>query len=506
MGNQDALLAGLQRLDEDLELYCAHCLKIADKSGVLRPFVWNRAQRYIHERLEEQREKTGKVRALILKGRQMGVSTLVAARFYQRCAMNFGQKALIMGHEAKSTNSLYGMVKRFQDYNPLAPSIGATNAQELIFDKLGSGYALATAGTKDVGRGNTAQLAHLSEVAFWSNLERHMAGIGNTVADLPGTEIIIESTPNGMGNGFHAMWQRAEAGEGEWIAIYVPWFWEPGYRAPVSDKLELSDDDRKVMRAYDLDMEQMQWRANKIATYGKGFDWLFRQEYSNTAAESFQTSTKNPLVDPSDVMAAVNSTFRDAWAPLIIGCDPAGDGANDPDRTAIVFRRGRMVLRVEYHTGLNTMQIAGKLSAYNVEHRPAAIFVDKGGLGAGVVDRLTELGAPVTGVLSGQAADDPKLYENKKAEMWWRMQEWFEDQPCRIPNNQAFIADITAPQPMESSNGRKLVEKKDHLKKRGIRSPDGGDALALTFSFPVAAPVEELRQQATAGAPTRAGY
>lgn len=108
----------------------------------------------------------------------------------------------------------------------------------------------------------------------------------------------------------------------------------------------------------------MQWRANKISTYGEGFEWLFDQEYPGTPALAFKSSTQNPLISPNAVMAAVNSGYRDMSGPLIIGCDPAGDGVNDPDRTAIAFRRGRVVPRIEYHSKLNTMQVAGKLAEY----------------------------------------------------------------------------------------------------------------------------------------------
>ncbi len=63
-----------------------------------------------------------------------------------------------------------------------------------VFDKLDGGYKLATAGTDDVGRSNTAQLMHASEFAFWRNAQMHMAGLGNIVADIDDTEFIIEST------------------------------------------------------------------------------------------------------------------------------------------------------------------------------------------------------------------------------------------------------------------------------------------------------------------------
>ena len=92
----DAKLAGLKLLSESLEVFGAHCLKIADKGGRLIPFEMNRAQRYLHQRLEKQIKETGKVRAIVLKGRQQGVSTYSAARFYHRTTMGFGKRTLIV--------------------------------------------------------------------------------------------------------------------------------------------------------------------------------------------------------------------------------------------------------------------------------------------------------------------------------------------------------------------------------------------------------------------------
>ena len=357
-----------------------------------------------------------------------------------------------------------------------------------------------------MGRGNTAQVAHLSEFAFWANAQMHMAGLGNTIADLPGTEIIIESTANGLGNGFHQMWQTAEAGQGDYIAIFVPWFWQPEYRAPVRPEFKdsMSPDDIGYQAAYGLDFEQMQWRANKISTYGPGFEWLFAQEYPATAAEAFQTSTMNPLVKTHTVMAAVNNlAFRERQGSLLIGCDPAGEG---DDRTAIVFRQGRTVFQVEYHDKLDTMQIAGKVAAYYYSMHPDGIFVDKLGLGAGVYDRLVELGIPVIGVGAGSKATDTERYENKRAEMWWLMSEWFANAPVRIPNEPALISDLCTFQPETSSNGRRQLESKQKLKKRGIRSPDGADALALTFAEPVAPRHNTQMTGRNYNAPTSAGY
>ena len=499
--------SALRLVRDNLEVHAAHCAKIRNKDGRLVPFVYNRAQRHVHEQLEKQQAETGMVRALILKGRQQGVSTYIGQRFYQKVSTR-GLSAFIVAHEDKATSNLYEMVKRYQDNNPLAPSTKASNAKELVFSALDAGYKLATAGSKDVGRSNTAQLLHGSEFAFWDNAQKHLAGLGNTIADQAGTEIILESTGNGIGNAFHLMWQEAEAGRGGYIAIFVPWFWQEEYRATVKPDFKLSDEDLKYQQAYDLDLEQMQWRATKISTYGQGFEWLFDQEYPGTAALAFQSSTVNPLINPSFVMSAVNSKYLDMNAPLVLGCDPAGDGVNDADRTAIAFRRGRVCFRLEYHDKLSTMQIAGKLAEYWTEFSPDAVFIDKGGLGAGVYDRLIELNYPVIGVNNASRASDAERYENKRAEQWWTMKEWFEDAPCRIPNNAALISDLTAPQPKLSSNGRKLLEKKEDMKKRQVRSPDGADALALTFSEPVA--YREAHRAgvhaATKPAATSAGY
>lgn len=474
----------IRRVRENLLVHIAHCAKIKDKAGKIVPFRLNRAQRYVHERLEMQIAETGMARALILKGRQQGISTYLGERFYHQVTTR-GKSAFIVAHEDKATSNLFEMVKRYHQHNPLAPSTKASNAKELIFGALDAGYKLATAGTDDVGRSNTAQLIHGSEFAFWRNPQMHLAGLGNTVADMPGSEVILESTANGQGNAFHLMWQEGEAGRGLFIPIFVPWFWQDEYRAPVRPDLELSSEDVKYQLAYGLDMEQMQWRANKISSYGSGFEWLFDQEYPATPSVAFQSATQNPLISPHDVMAAVNSTFVEGRAPLVVGCDPAGDGANTPDRTAIAFRRGRMCSRIEYHEGLNTMQIAGKLAGYWNEMRPDAMFIDKTGLGTGVVDRLQELNIPAVGIHNAGAPMERDTFENKKAEMWYAMKDWFENQPCRIPNDPSLISDITAPKPHMSSKGLKMVEKKESLEKRGIRSPDGADALALTFAMPV---------------------
>ncbi len=221
------MVENVKRLRADFRLYALNCLNIRDKAGRIEPFKLNRAQRYAHTKLQDQLESTGKVRALILKGRQQGMSTYVEGRFYWRTSLNKGKQALILTHLQDSTDALFDMTKRYHDLCPdtYRPITRAASAKELSFSELDSGYIVATAGSRAAGRGRTIQYFHGSEIAFWTNAEDHMAGLGQAIPDAPDSEVILESTGNGVGNLFHKMWLDAERGRGDYIAIFVPWFW-----------------------------------------------------------------------------------------------------------------------------------------------------------------------------------------------------------------------------------------------------------------------------------------
>jgi hypothetical protein len=156
----------LQALKTNFPYFAKSCLNIRTKKGDEKKFVLNKAQQYIHEKLEKQILETGKVRALVLKGRQQGCSTYTEARFYHKVSQNRGKRAFILTHEHEATANLFDMVRRYHDGNPFAPSVSSSNAKELMFDKIDSGYKVGTAGNKAVGRSQTLQLFHGSEVGF----------------------------------------------------------------------------------------------------------------------------------------------------------------------------------------------------------------------------------------------------------------------------------------------------------------------------------------------------
>jgi hypothetical protein len=120
----------MRRLKEDFPFYAANCMVIRSKGGAIQALRLNKAQRYIHEKLEEQRAETGRVRALILKGRQQGCSSYVAARFYHQTTWHKGIRTFILTHEDKATQNLFEMVNRYHENCPpfVKPSTGAANA------------------------------------------------------------------------------------------------------------------------------------------------------------------------------------------------------------------------------------------------------------------------------------------------------------------------------------------------------------------------------------------
>ncbi len=484
------------RLKGDLEFYARNCLKIRTKVGKVDPFCFNRAQRYIHEQLEAQKAATGRVRALILKGRQQGCSTYVGARYYHATTWAHGQRTFILTHEDQATQNLFEMVNRYHENCPVfvRPSTGAANAKELFFDALDSGYKVGTAGTKGVGRSSTIQLFHGSEVAFWPHAETHAAGVLQAVPDAEGTEVILESTANGVGNFFHQKWRDAERGVGDFVAIFVPWFWQEEYRKAVPDGFALDGEEQEYARLYGLDAEQMAWRRNKIAELKDAT--LFKQEYPATAAEAFQMSGHDSYIKP-DLVAKARKAECDESGPLVIGLDPARFG---DDGSAMARRRGRKVIKVERRQKLDTMEVAGWAKQVLDDERPARMFVDVGGLGAGVYDRLVEMGygATVRPVNFGSAPmEPPKLGDdgrplgggplNRRAEMWMKSKEWLEDVAgADIPDSDSLQADACGPSYKYDSNSRLQLEAKADMRRRDVPSPDEWDAVALTFAEPVA--------------------
>ncbi|CAK7067611.1 MAG: hypothetical protein DELT_01718 [Desulfovibrio sp.] len=193
------------------------------------------------------------------------------------------------------------------------------------------------------------------------------------------------------------------------------------------------------------------------------------------------------LISSDLVDAAMTRTLpTDAYshAAIVMGVDVARFG---DDQSVISVRQGLALLRPQRKfRGLDTMTFAGIVAQEIDKTLPDAVFVDVTGIGAGVVDRLHQLGyRTVMGVDFGGTALNPALYVNKRTEMWCLLGKWFEEGPT-LPEDDDLRSDLTGPEyGFTGDKGQIALEKKQDMKKRGLASPDCGDSLALTFAAPV---------------------
>lgn len=208
--------------------------------------------------------------------------------------------------------------------------------------------------------------------------------------------------------------------------------------------------------------------------------------YRNIWLGDYEDQSDKQLISAKIVDRAmttkVETTRQDE---LIMAVDVARFG---DDETVICYRRGRdaYTLPWVFMSKLDTMEVAARVAFHFDNNRPNALFVDETGVGAGVVDRLKQLGYPVTPVNFGSKPDgmtDAKV-ANKRAEMWVRMKEWLNGISA-IPDDPQLAAQLTAVEYKHDANNAILLEKKEDMKKRKLPSPDRADALALTFAYPV---------------------
>ncbi|MGC2080732.1 MAG: hypothetical protein WA728_32905 [Xanthobacteraceae bacterium] len=402
-------------------------------------------------------------------------------------------RTIILGHERRASSNLFQIVKRFHDLAPdeIRPSVGTSNAEELIFDRIDSGYIVSVATGEGTGRSATAQLLHASEVAFWDDLPLQMAALMQTGPDLPGTEIILETTANGY-NDLHSLWRKAEAGESEFLPVFLPWSLDAGYSREVTPDFKAAPDESGLVDTYDLSKEQLAWRRAKINQLGNAE--YFAQEYPLNAAEAFISASFDSFIPPGLVIRARREKVEELYGPIVVGVDPAGMG---PDRTAIAWRQGRCITKIESRKGLDTMEVAGWVQRIIREDKPTRVNIDVGGLGTGVYDRLYENSSNRRTIqavnFGGKPVEPPPLDEkgnpaggpsNRRAEMWSNLKKALEGGRFSLPDRDMLQADLVSCGYKFNSAGQLVLESKQDMRRRGLPSPDEADAVALCFADP----------------------
>lgn len=290
---------------QNTKAYIEKFLKIRTKKGDVVPLVLNKAQTRLYDEVKRQYLLQIPIRIIVLKARQLGISTVIEAIIFKKSATKENVNSLITAHLEEATANLFRMNKLF--YNnlpaPIKPMTANSNAQEIYFanpDKnperrarypgLNSKIRCNTAGGDGVGRSETFTNVHASEFGFWRGKPLDTwTGIIQAVPSLPETMVFIESTANGF-NEFKELWDAAVAGENEYTPLFFAWYDEPEYAKAVPPGTEWTLDELEMSCRYQLTAEQLQWRRWCIRNNCMGDEKKFRQEYPSNPDEAFLTS------------------------------------------------------------------------------------------------------------------------------------------------------------------------------------------------------------------------
>jgi hypothetical protein len=373
-------------------------LKVRDRRGVRVPLIPNRTQ-------EEYEHRRG-VSNIVLKARQMGISTWVAGRFFLKTITQPGTLTVQVAHTQEAAESIFHCVHRFLSGLPQSLRRGPlktarASSRQIVFPALDSEYRVETAGDRNAGRGVTIQNLHCSEVARWPGDAREtLAGLR---AALPKSgELVLESTPNGADGCFFEQWQQAEPGgtsDGKLVRHFFPWWYEAEYVTSAVGEKSWSVEEQKLASQHGLSGAQIGFRRKIEA----GFRGLVRQEFAEDANECFLSSG-----DCFFDMRTIDARLRElgepresrqngellVWFPLVPGreylvaVDPAGGGAEGDYSVAQVVEIETGMQCAELRAKLTPLELAQRAAALGLEYGTATLVVERNNHGSGVLAYL----------------------------------------------------------------------------------------------------------------------
>lgn len=274
--------------------------------------VINHAQETVITECERQLYEYGQIRIIVLKARQMGLSTIIEAVIFVLSMLFKDFQSLIISHEAESAQHILGMTKRYWTTYPFRRFHDEqyNGRTQLAWSDLGSNIVVATARNVGAGRSKTLHAMHASEVAFWDNPVELITGLRQAIPNTGLTFIAYESTADGIGNFFHTTWNEAEAGRSEFTPLFFPWHIHPEYTAkniPRHNHGEFAqltdpDEDERVLIGMGISEARLLWRRWAITNLCNNDVDTFKQEYPATPHEAFLSTGRN--VFPLNNLAA----------------------------------------------------------------------------------------------------------------------------------------------------------------------------------------------------------
>lgn len=273
--------------------YIENFIKIKDKKNNIIDFKFNTPQNILYESIKKQAQAGKPIRQIILKSRQMGISTEIESILFADTVLEENVDTGIITHVTTATSNLYKMSKLMYDCLPenFKPSKQTDNVNELYFNnKYGTGLnsriRCMTAGSPGVGRSSTYKNLHISELAFWpGNKETQLTGLLQTVPNTLNSMVFIESTANGY-EYFKDFWDSAVAGKNDFVPVFIGWNQMEEYKMTYNG-FELTEEEKELKILYDLSLEQLAWRRWCIKNNCNGNIDTFKQEYPISPDEAF---------------------------------------------------------------------------------------------------------------------------------------------------------------------------------------------------------------------------
>ncbi len=437
-GGYEGAEKNAQYANQTFNRFAADRLKIKTKEGNLASFNLNRIQRR-YLLIKRKTIRDGKrPRYLLLKYRRGGFTTLEQGLSYHQVATKRYQSVMTMAHTENATKKIYEISEMFYEMDPYAPKKKKSNMRMLDFKDNGSQFYFGHAGGDSMGRGDTMQRFHGSEVAWWlrgqNKIEKQreiMSGISEATSH---GEIVLETTPNGK-EWFHDAYMDAKKGINDYTPIFIPWFMDEtnfldvGAEAcqEIFDTLTESEKQlilnaRSQFRV-ELTCEHIAWRRQKQNDPAVGR--LFAQEYPEDD-ETCWLDTGTPYFDQDQLIGIIERTpdyyrehvtgggYRIEWKQpkygekFIIGADTSeGLKGRDPNGLG-VLRENPLEQVAACHGLFKPAKLAKLCAEYSKKYNNALVVIERNNHGHAVLLALKNLGFP-----------DHLVYEFKKGRKGW---------------------------------------------------------------------------------------
>jgi hypothetical protein len=370
-------------------------LRVRDRDGRVRPLIANAAQRGFEERRGRQN--------IVLKARQVGMTTWVAARFFLRTITRPGTLTLQVAHTREAAETIFRIVQRMWEELPEDIQSGPlvrsrSNTGQMVFPQMDSEYRVASACDVGVGRGLSLQNLHCSEVSQWPG-DAAMTLAGLRAALAPEGEMVLESTPNGAYGAFYEEWcggVDARDDQDRLVRHFLPWWMEPSYvKAPVA-AAAMTDEEAMLVARYGLSARQIGYRRSLERSYG-GFR---SQEFAEDAETCFRATglcffdieaIERRMAEVTCALSTRRAGALMVWFPPAAGCryivavDSAGGGEEGDYAAVQVIDRETGLQCAELQERLRPVELAKAAVELAKEYHGALIAVERNNHGAAVL-------------------------------------------------------------------------------------------------------------------------